>query len=156
MDGSAHAAIQGQTTLMAFRCLGGTRHLSIRPGGILDPGLKKLFLASEKVCVVHMLTAAKPTTRVFHDLISQKMLMLSGFDVEPLTTWVRDGQTVCLESCVVESPNIFGVWSLCAMVRNEEFLAASEGLRVTHLHGTAGRCTMQRVGHANELLEGTQ
>ena len=70
------------------------------PWGNIRPWVEKAILESGKGCVVHMLIAAKPTTRVFHDLI------FPNADVEWIRGRVpyhrvRDGQTVCLESCLV-------------------------------------------------------
>ena len=73
------------------------------PWGNIRPWVEKAMLESGQGCIVHMLIAAKPTTRVFHDLI------FPNADVEWIRGRVpyhrvRDGQTVCLESCFVKFP----------------------------------------------------
>ena len=71
------------------------------PWGNVRPWVEKALLERRKGCCVHMLIAAKPTTRVFHDLI------FPNAEVE----WLRgsvpyhrltDGTTVSLESCLVK------------------------------------------------------
>ena len=71
------------------------------PWGNIRPWVEKTILESGKGCIVHMLLPAKPTTRVFHDLI------FANADVE----WIRgrvpyhrvkDNKTVELESCFVK------------------------------------------------------
>ena len=70
------------------------------PWGYIRPWVEKALVERGKGCCVHMLIAAKPTTRVFHDLI------FPNADVEWLRGRVpyhrvRDQKTVSLESCMV-------------------------------------------------------
>ena len=70
------------------------------PCGNIRPWAEKAILESGKGCIVHMLIAAKPTTRVLHDLI------FPNADVEWIRGRVpyhrvRHGKTVELKSCFV-------------------------------------------------------
>ena len=71
------------------------------PWGHIRPWVEKALVERGKGCCVHMLIAAKPTTRVFHDLI------FPNADVKWLRGRVpyhrlRDEKTVSLESCIVK------------------------------------------------------
>ena len=71
------------------------------PWGNLRPWVDKALVESRKGCCVHMLLPAKPTTKVFQDVIFPKA------EVEWIRGRVpyhrlRDGTTVCLESCFVK------------------------------------------------------
>ena len=70
------------------------------PWGHIRPWMEKALLERSKGCCVHMLIAAKPTTRVFHELI------FPNAEVEWICGRVpyhrlRDQKTVNLESCMV-------------------------------------------------------
>ena len=65
------------------------------------PWVEKALLESGEGCCVHMLLAAKPTTRVFHHLI------FPNAEVEWIRGRVpyhrvRDGKTLSLESCLIK------------------------------------------------------
>ena len=67
----------------------------------IRPWVEKALLESGKGCRVHMLIAAKPTTRVFHELI------FPNAEIEWIRGRVpyhrvRDGKTVSLESCMTK------------------------------------------------------
>ena len=71
------------------------------PWGNIRPWVEKALTESGKGCEVHMLLPAKPTTRVFQDII------FPNAEVEWIRGRVpyhrlRDGTTVCLESCFVK------------------------------------------------------
>ena len=73
----------------------------VNPWGNIRPWVEKALLERENGCCVHMLLPAKPTTKVFQNII------FPNAEVEWLRGRVpylrlKDGKTVCLESCFIK------------------------------------------------------
>ena len=70
------------------------------PWGNIRPWVEKALVECDKGCSIDMLIAAKPTTRVFHDLIFPNAAVEWIKGRVPYLR-VRDGKIVSLESCWV-------------------------------------------------------
>ena len=97
MDPCPHPRPEGFDGLQADW---GPRAFVNPPWGHIRPWVEKALLECDKGCSVDMLIAAKPTTRVFHDLIFPNATVEWIRGRVPYLR-VRDGETVSLESCWV-------------------------------------------------------